>query len=265
MRLLARRLATAGLATALLTASTLVAVTGTADAGQHHRSHPRGYVCWGGDIPSGSYSLLGVKGDCTIPDGAVVSVSGNVWLAPRSSLDAVTLGTVHVRGNVYVGRGAILGLGCTVAGVGCKADSDVAVAGSIVAHDPLTMFLDGIKVAGDVVSYGGGPGLSATETNPAYNFAFKDNLVAGNVVFRGWRGGWSGAIRNVVGGFLDYRWMYNSNPDGNEIVANTVGHNLTCFANSPHAQLGDATQGAPPGYGPNVVGGHAYGECHTLV
>lgn len=222
-------------------------------------------VCTGGDIASGSYAWLSIKGYCTIPDDATVNVKGNVYLAPGAVLNAVTLATVRVGGNVNVSKGAILGLGCTVIGVGCSADSDVAIGGNIVLHSPLTMFLDGIKVGGNVTSTGGGPGVGVTPDNIAYNFVFKDNVVGGNVSLTGWRGGWAGAIRNTVGHSLVFSYIKGNDPDANEIVHNTVGGNLRCWGNSPKAQFGDAVTGSPPGYAQNVVGGHVYGQCKALV
>ncbi|HTY72762.1 MAG TPA: hypothetical protein VMI11_10115 [Actinomycetes bacterium] len=228
-------------------------------------AHGSGYTCNGGNINSGWYDHLVIKGFCTIPDNAYVKVKHDIWVVPGGVLDAVTLATVKVQGDIIVGKGAVLGLGCTVIGVGCASNSDTEVRGSIIADQPLTMFIDGSKIGGDVISNGGGPGSKVTEADLAFNFAFKDNKVRGSVVLTGWNGGWMGAIRNWVGGNLYYSWNRGVDPDSNEIVHNTVGHNLACFANYPAAQFGDAVQGQPPSYGPNHVGSHALGQCASLV
>ena len=222
-------------------------------------------VCTGGEIASGSYAWLSIKGDCTISDDATVNVKKILYLAPGAVLNAVSLATVRVGGNVYVSPGAILGLGCTIIGVGCSANSDVAIGGNIVLHSPLTMFLDGIKVGGNVISTGGGPGSGVTADNIAYNFVFKDNVVGGAVRLTGWHGGWAGAIRNTVGHNLVFSSIKGNDPDSSEIVHNTVGGNLVCWGNSPKAQFGDAVTGSPPGYAQNVVGGHTRGQCKALV
>jgi hypothetical protein len=47
--------------------------------------------------------------------------------------------------------------------------------------------------------------------------------------------------------------------DGNEVQTNTIGGNLDCSKNSPKPQEGDS------GGSPNVVGGHATGQCSDLV
>ena len=159
-------------------------------------------------------------------------------------------------------KGALFGLGCTVIGVGCPGDSDSTVGGNIIAISPLTVYIDGVVVGHNVLSLGGGPGVTFS---PFYNYAFKDNTVHGDVVLAAWQGGWIGAIRNQIDGSLIYNANQSPNPEPNEIVANTMGRNLICFANSPAAQFGDAIEGAPPGYGPNVVGGQAFGQCADLL
>jgi hypothetical protein len=249
----------AALTTAVIAAGTLVAWTAPASAATGRT------VCHSGDIASGTYQTLVIDGYCMIPDANTVVVQQNLVLKSGAILNAVTLATVHVHGDVVVRPGAILGLGCTVMGVGCAADSDQSVRGSILAYQPLTMFIDGVVVGGNVMSWGGGPGSSVTPDNLAFNFAFKDNTVHGRVLLRDWNGGWIGAIRNTIGRSLVYMHNAGTDPDANEIVANTVGTNLSCWRNAPSAQFGDAIEGGPPGYGPNTVGGNAVGQCRNLT
>jgi hypothetical protein len=49
-----------------------------------------------------------------------------------------------------------------------------------------------------------------------------------------------------------------ANTDANEIVSNTVLGNLSCFNNSPQADIGDSMGG------PNTVTGFKRGECASL-
>jgi hypothetical protein len=247
------------LATGVIAAGALVAWTSPATAATGRT------VCHTGDIASGTYGTLVIDGYCSIPDANTVVVDGNLVLKSGAILNAVTLATVHVHGDAIVRPGAILGLGCTVMGVGCSADSNQTVRGSILAYQPLTMFIDGVVVGGDVKSWGGGPGSAVTPDNLAFNFAFKDNTVHGRVLLRDWNGGWIGAIRNTVGRSLVYMHNAGTDRDANEIVANTVGNNLACWRNAPSAQFGDAILGGPPGYGPNTVGGNATGQCRSLT
>ena len=50
-------------------------------------------------------------------------------------------------------------------------------------------------------------------------------------------------------------------PDSTEMGTNTIGGNLVCFGNTPHAQIGDA---ALEGARPNTVSGNMIGECAGL-
>jgi hypothetical protein len=84
---------------------------------------------------------------------------------------------------VQVGEGATLGLGCTGNAVGpgppCDGQTtDDTVGGNLVADQPLTMYLDGDTIDGNVISNGGGPGLLGT----FLSFAVKDNTIGGNLI-----------------------------------------------------------------------------------
>jgi len=212
---------------------------------------------------SGNYHNLTIRGNAfvaggmTIADAATLNVRGNLILAPGSCLDAFSLGTVTVGGNIIVQKGAILGLGCTLNSIGpgppCygQTTSDT-VGGNIIGNQPLTMYLDGDTVRGNVVSNGGGPGLFGT----FLNFPVKDNTIGGNLIMQGWQGGWAGAIRDVVGGNVIFsRNASVQDPDANEVVTNTIRGNLICFGNSPAVQVGDS------GGTPNTVGGKKIGQC----
>lgn len=202
-----------------------------------------------------------VHGDAYVPGGKTLRVSGNLKIAPGACLDAFTLGTVHVRGNIRVGEGAVLALGCTPESIGpgppCdgKTTNDT-VGGNIVAEDALTMYLDGNTVHGNVISRGGGPGLHGDYLN----FPIKDNTIDGDLIVRGWKGAWAGAIRNTVGG--DLVWTKNGsvqNTDSNEVQTNIVGGDLRCYGSSPAAQV-NALDGGQP----NSVGGDKLGQCAAL-
>jgi hypothetical protein len=65
-------------------------------------------------------------------------------------------------------------------------------------------------------------------------------------------------IRTQVGGSVRIVGNRMGDPDAMEIVTNTIGGNLACFNNVPHAQIGDS------GGLPNVVGGQKRGECRHL-
>jgi hypothetical protein len=199
---------------------------------------------------------LTVTGNAYVDNGANLTVNGNLTLAPGSCLDAFSLGTVHVQGNILVKQGATLGLGCGPGAVGpgppCNGTStDDTVGGSIIANQPLTMYLTALTVGGNVISTGGGPGASAF-----LNFPIKDSDIGGNLIVQGWQGGWSGALRNTVHGNLIYSGNGSvQDPDSTEAVQNTVFGNIICQNNNPAVQFGDS------GAAPNTVYGNAIGQC----
>jgi hypothetical protein len=210
---------------------------------------------------AGNYANLTIKGNQYVAAFTKLNVSGNLLVEPGACLDAFTLGTVTVGGNVYVGNGAILALGCTQGSIGpgvppCFNDTTHdTVGGSIIADRPYTMYLDGDTISGDIRSTGGGPGVTFS---PYVNFPIKDNVVGGNVIVQGWKGAWFGVIRNNVKGRVEISNIGGANPDSNEVATNTIGGNLVCFGNSPAAQLGDS------GGTINTVGGTKFGECAAL-
>ena len=242
-----------------LLVATGVALVAMALAGSALAGKPGQETCSGGDIASGTYNGLIVTGNCTIPNGATVTVDGNVTVADGAVLYAVTMSTVNITGNVKVGRGAIFGLGCSFFIPGCEdfaGASTWTVGGNIVANQPKTMYLDFIRIHGSVISVGGG--------DPSLNFPIKDNTIDGNVTVLGWQGLWFGVIRNTVGGsvvLLGNRASDTSEEPGSdstEVVTNTISGNLICLFNTPAAQIGDT------GGSPNTVGGHKIGECAGL-
>ena len=191
---------------------------------------------------------------------------GNLTIAAGACLDAFSLAPVHVGGTIFVDKGATLALGCSPGALGppvqppCyqKTTSDT-VGGSIIANEPLTMYLTADSVGGNVISNGGGPGLGAPPTTPFVTFPTKENTIGGNLIIQGWQGGWMGALRNNVGGNV----IVNNNvsavdPDSTEVATNTIGGNLSCTANSPAAQFGDSGGSA------NTVGGNKLGQCAGL-
>jgi hypothetical protein len=99
------------------------------------------------------------------------------------------------------------------------------------AGTPLTIYLDGDTVDGNMVSNGGGPGLLGT----FLNFAVKDNTIGGNLIFSN-----NASVQD---------------PDSNEVVTNQIHGNLICQGNSPAVQVGDS------GGSPNTVLGHKSGQC----
>jgi len=201
-----------------------------------------------------------ITGNAYVPAGSSLTVNGNLTLAPGACLDAFTLADVTVHGNILVGPGAILGLGCGPGALGppftqgpCYGQStNDVVDGSIIANQPLTMYLTADTIRGNVTSNGGGPGVTF---NPYVNYPIKDSTIGGNLIVQGWQGTWFGALRNHVSGNVIVDNVVAADPDSNEVATNTVAGNLTCAGNSPAIQFGDS------GGAPNLVSGNAIGQC----
>lgn len=272
--------------------TSLVGITASQATTGYHRHGTSCSGSWAnpGMLTSGRYHDIRVSGVCMVPDGVNVKVHGDIKLNPGSTLFAITTQSMTVWGNIFVGKQAILALGCGP-GVGCDGvngdpqPSTDTVNGNIIAIGALAMYLNGDTVNGNVAFLGGGWGRDCTDPNAdlptdplGHDLVVKDNTFRGSVTLAGWAGCWMGFIRNTVHGIVTISGNY-ANPDNivtdsgtpeyqgldsTEVVANTVWGVLGCFANTPAAQFGDAVEGAPPGYGTNTVHGAALGECRAL-
>jgi hypothetical protein len=212
---------------------------------------------------SGTYHNLTITGNEYVPSGSSLTVTGHMTVAPGACLDAFSLGTVKVGGNILVDKGATLALGCSPGALGppfpqppCgfQTTSDT-VGGNIIADQPLTMYLTAVTIDGNVISNGGGPG---PVYNPYINYPIKENTIGGNLIVQGWQGAWVGALRNTVGGNVIFSRNISANPDSTEIATNSIHRNLICMGNSPVPQYGDS------GGTPNTVAGHEIGQCAGL-
>jgi hypothetical protein len=161
--------------------------------------------------------------------------------------------SVHVTGNVQVGKGAVLGLGS----YNPFAQQQTTVDGNIVANAPASLYLSFMTVRGNLVSNGGG--------DAGRNLPLKDITVGGNLIVQGWSGLWFGIIRDTVGGnvIASHNTAADTSEepgsDSTEIMTNHVSGNLICQGNLPAAQVNPNDGGQP-----NVVGGHKIGECAGL-
>jgi hypothetical protein len=228
-------------------------------------------TCSGGNIASGTYKSITVTGACKVPNGRTVVVQHNVLIQPGAKFDAQTHSTVTIKGNVIAQSGSSFGLGCTTAHP-CDGDmgepdgftTHDSVWGSVILNDVFNAALNGDHIGHNVIVNGGGAGLLNPETD-FVPLSIKDDTIGGNVIVNGLTTVWFGVIRSTIGGNVVITGFQGSDPDSNEVVANTIGGNLICIGNSPAAQFGDAVEDGPPGYGPNDVAGHAIGECADLV
>jgi len=217
-----------------------------------------------GEPISGTFThSITLHGNSYVAEGENLSVKGSLTIAPGACLDAFTLGTVDVTGNVRVGRGAILALGCSPGWAGienpqppCEEErTEDVVGGSIFANEALTMYLSGDYIRGNVISERGGPG---PVFEPYVNYPIKENMIGGSLIVYGWRGAWLGALRNVILGNVVFSNNVTANEDSTEIATNAISGNLLCSGNVPAAQLGDS-EGLP-----NEVRGRKLGQCAGL-
>jgi hypothetical protein len=229
-------------------------------------ARPGSATCSGGTIAPGTYSSLKVTGVCSFA-GGTVTVRHNLVVAPGAVLNdhsASPLTTLHVGGNVLVGKGGIVGLGT----YNPAAPHDSVVDGNVIANQPLSLYISFTTIHGNLISHGGGGGVAGEFRN----YPTKDNTIDGNVVIQGWTGGWIGFIRNHVGGnviFSKNKSVINGlvtppvpgqvDPDSSEIMTNVIGRNLICQGNTPKAQVNPDDGGLP-----NTVGGHKIGQCAGL-
>ena len=224
-------------------------------------------ICSGGPVTpiTGTFGNLVITGNRYVPSGRTLTTWGTLTVAPGACLDAFTMGTVHVGSSLVVSRNAILALGCTLASTfpptPCTGTTNDTVGGNIYADHPLTMYLDGDTIGGNITSIGGGPGPTF---NPYINFPIKDNVIYGSVNVSGWQGAWFGFIRNITHGSVTVNRTVGvtigdlGTLDSTEIATNVIGGDLICSGNSPAAQIGDS------GGTLNVVGGRKIGECAAL-
>ena len=254
----------------------------------------KSYTCTGhhgGIVRPGVYSSMTIAGVCYMPAGTIL-VRGNLTIAPGALLDgAATLGdpaagpilpaTLEVGGNVAVGRGAVIVLGCSPAG-GCEGVTHDRIEGSLTAIKAQAVLMQAVSIGGSATVVGGGggviggpplsggcfaptsripqpwsedPALSQGPNGTPQYTDFEDSTIGGNLTVVGMRTCFLASFRDRVGGSVTFAGNKTSDPDGMELGSNLVGGKLACFANVPAAQFGDSSAA------PNMVHGAALGEC----
>lgn len=281
----ARLFGAAALATGVLTAGSAVIMTGAGVAGATEASGGRGgnnYTCKGGPIPPGTYQSIVVSGVCSTPLGNV-TVKRNVTVEPGALLDNGTPGDpaksptvaaqLYVGGDVRVGKGAVLILGCSP-NSSCSGSktappgiSSATIKGSVTANQPLGVVVHSSSIGGDFTVTGGGggtgvcappapapwskdPGLTGL---PPYTDV-EDVSIGGNYTIAGMSSCWLGSLRNQIQGNATFIGNQMGDPDAMEIGNNLISRNLTCYNNSPAPQFGD-------GASSDLVAGRAKGQC----
>jgi hypothetical protein len=272
-----------------LTVAGTLALTGGTALAAPPSSASTAYTCSGGevnfadppastygpDIPSGTYSSLTIEGLCEPAPNAVITVIGNITVAPGGVLDAQgNPSTITVGHQVIAEPGSFLALGCLpnppghFTGHPCgtslvgnpldgidpaTATSQITVNGNLTADGANTVVLNGITVMGNVALTGGGGPIP---------WAIKMNTIGGNIIVSGVTPDWVGLVSNKIGGNANLSNITITDPTDPtptvQITLNTVGKNLNCSGIGPYL-----SGGAFPGEG-NTVGGKATGQCQNL-
>ena len=233
-------------------------------------------TCVGGSVPSGFYLNLNIAGLCTVDRGSVqveqnlTVLSGGTLIAAYGGTDNIRVGSnLNVGGNLYVRTNGILILGCEPVNQICLNDPDQSVGsyftrdtvgGNLIAQDALAVVVHLVIVGQDVKMAGGGGGVTCSGllpsplSGPPYG-DFEDMIIGGRLTITGWQSCWLGFVRNAITNQVTFNNNVTADPDGNEIVTNSIRGNLNCTGNNPSPQIGDS------GGSLNNVFGHAHGQC----
>lgn len=236
------------------------------------------YDCTGGSIPAGTYSSVTVKGVCAI-DAGNVTVQRNLIVSRGGALLAAFGGSdLDVGRNLIVESNGALALGCDNllepagdASFPCFNDPNQeaptmathhTIGGNLVATGALAVIVHASTIDGNAVVMGGGGGVNCDsqellQGGPAY-MVFENSTIGRNAVIAGVRSCWTGFIENNVSGNVVYLGNVLADPDGNEVVTNTISRNLVCLGNNPAPQIGDSQ-------GDENTAQHKIGQCETLA
>jgi hypothetical protein len=160
-------------------------------------------------------------------------------------------------GGVMIGRGLTIEAGATFSLSSEDSPGPLnSIYGGVIATNPanvqihFTTINGGLNIQGGSGPFGGPFGIT-------WN-AIEDNKIIGTTTINGYDGFWMGFIRNHTIGSVNYTDNVLLDPDGNEVVTNSIHGNLNCSGNDPAPQVGDS-EGSP-----NLVYGFRTGQCVGL-
>lgn len=237
-------------------------------------------------VLAGTYrSNVVVKGACEVNAGRAV-VNGDLALSPGSVLLAAfalndKTGTgkssLAVHGDLRVGAGATLLMGCNPANFACLDDpnqtkptlsSHDTVGGDLTSSRPLGVIVHNSSVGGDITQFGGGGGRNCKPSgvfklfkSPVYS-TYEVMSVGGDVHVSAVRSCWMGLVQMHVGDDMTIANNKLADPDAIEILANHIEGDLTCHRNSrtwDSAEIGRHLFPRTPQ--PNKVEGERSGQC----
>jgi hypothetical protein len=273
------------LAGGLVTSAMALAPAASAAAAQHQASVCAGTPKAPGVLTGRHRSDVVVKGACEVNAGRAF-VGGDLTLRPGAVLIAAFAlndrtgkgsSSLTVAGDLRVGAGAAMVLGCDPSSFPCLDDPDQN-APTLASHDrvfanlistkPLGVVVHNVSVRGDVTQRGGGGGFTCNPSgifaqfqSPVYS-TYEDSSVGGSIRVSGVTSCWMGLIRLHVRQSMAVRNNRLADPDAIEINANHIAGNLTCRRNSMVWDSGDLTANLFPRQPqPNTVGGERHGQC----
>jgi hypothetical protein len=274
----------------------LTTVVGTLALSPGTASAARRPICVGTTtqpgVLAGNYrSGVKIEGICTVSGGPAV-VHGKLVVTANSALladyainDLTGKGSskLTVIGAVAVRSGGTFILGCEpnffpcsddpAASTGGTLSSAGLVRGNIDAQGAQGVIVHDTTIDGEVIENGGGGGVGcAVPTtgafsllgNPPY-FDYEDSTIHGDVSVTGARTCWMGLARDPISGNLTVSDNKLADPDGIEILANSVSGDLTCLGNSMTWDSSEASFGQtglyPRTAEPDTVTGTRSGQC----
>ncbi len=175
----------------------------------------------------------GTYGHVSVPDGAVCIIGE---------------GPLTIRGGLDVGAGATFVFGSEE-----SPDVNATISGGVRSLNAASVQIHFSTINGGVALQGGA-GPFGGPFDVTWN-TVEDSRINGSVTVSGYNGFWQGFIRNTVNGSLTFNNNTLVDPDGNEVVTNTIHGSLSCSGNDPAPQVGDS------GGDDNVVTGATSGQC----
>jgi hypothetical protein len=221
---------------------------------------------------AGTYSNVVIRGVCGVT--GTTTITGNLVIARGSTLAAVFAGAdLSVHGNTHVQRDGTVIAGCDPVHSTCIDDpsgsSSTSILGNLIETQPLGVVIHDSSIGGNVVSAGGGGGVTCDPSgvfeqfgSPVYS-DFAHTQITGNITVTGDRSCWLGIDHDQIGGSVHLQNNQFADPDAIEVIDNTIGSNIVCRQNSMVWDSADLAEDSlyPRAYEPNTVGGIRVGQC----
>ena len=192
---------------------------------------------------------FGAGGETTC-NGALAPGTYQRVVVPEGGM-CLSDGPVTIRGGLFVQEGATLVFGSEEQPV-----HTATIDGGVHATNAMNVQIHFSTINGGI-DIQGGSGPFGGPFEVTWN-TIEDSTINGGYTEAGYNGFWNGFIRNTVQGSVDLIGNTVADPDGNEVVTNTIHGDLNCAGNDPAPQVGDS-EGSP-----NNVTGVATGQCAGL-